>query len=172
MIVEEQPPVGLGALGYGDDVAGAAELEQHVAGVGEPRGERRGDVIRRAAEHRRAGRQPGRGGGLRRDGADTLMGGDERRKGGGGQAGQRRQLRVERVRGEADEARFERPVALDGQPPREARVDVIVGAEHMPRARENLRLVARDPAQLRRDELLRDALARLVEKRRLVDLGG
>ena len=50
MIVEEEAPIGTRDVGGDDDVAGAAELEQHVAGAGHARGERRGDVVGRAAE--------------------------------------------------------------------------------------------------------------------------
>ena len=74
-------------------------------------------------------------------------------------------------RREIDKARLERPVLLDGalagQPP----VDVVVGAEHGRDAREDIRLMPLDPAQLGRDELLVDAVAGFGEERRLVDLG-
>jgi len=50
MIVEEQPPVGARDVGCDDDVAGAAEFQKHVAGIGEARRQRRGHVVGGAAD--------------------------------------------------------------------------------------------------------------------------
>ena len=79
MVVEEKPGVGLGALGDGDHVARAAELQQHVSCVGEPGRQRRRDMVRRAAKHRGAEGQAGRCRGIGSDGADALVRGDQRR---------------------------------------------------------------------------------------------
>ena len=55
MVVEEQAGVGLCVVGRGQDVDRAAELEQNVAGADHARAERRGDMVRRAADDPRSG---------------------------------------------------------------------------------------------------------------------
>src|SRR5271155_1093175 len=73
--------------------------------------------------------------------------------------------------GEVDEARLERPVALDAAAAGEPPVDVVVRAENRADATERPRLMAFEPAQLGRDQLLIDAVAGPAEEFCLVDLG-
>ena len=59
MVVEIEARIGRGMVGRHDDVAGAAELEQHVAGACDAGGERRGDMVGGPAIDREALRQAG-----------------------------------------------------------------------------------------------------------------
>ena len=58
MVVEEEPRVGFCVVGCGQDIDRAAEFEQHVAGADDACAERRGDMVRRAADDRRSGLKP------------------------------------------------------------------------------------------------------------------
>ena len=58
MVVEEEARVGLYVVGCGQDVDRAAEFEQNVAGADNARAERRGDMVRGAADDRRSGCKP------------------------------------------------------------------------------------------------------------------
>ena len=70
-------------------------------------------------------------------GADSLMRCDERRKGRARQAALGDEIVGELVVGEIDEARLQRPVALDRQPSGQPVVYVVVGADDMGDASEN-----------------------------------
>ena len=141
------------------DVAGAAELQDHVA-VGDRAGhEGRGDEIGAAGHDRRALLQAGGRGGRSRDLADHLLRGTDRRQPIRCDPGQRDQLGIEAAGRNIDQPGLERPVLLDAARAREPPGDVVVGAEHRRDPREHLRLVALDPAQLRRHQLLIDAAA-------------
>ena len=72
---------------------------------------------------------------------------------------------------EVDEARLERPVLLERPDAGEAPVEVVVGAEHGRDAGEHLGLVALQPAQPGRDQLLVDAVAGAPDELGRVELG-
>ena len=113
MVVEEEPRVGLCVVGCGQDVDRAAEFEQHVAGADDARAERRGDMVRRAADDRRSGLKPAFRRAPIRDDAENLVRGDLARQGGARNMGERDQRVVDRVGLQVDEPGFERPVLLD-----------------------------------------------------------
>ena len=130
MVVEEEARVGLGEVGRGEDVDRAAEFQQHVAGADDARAERRGDMVRGAADDRRSGRKPGFRRAPLRHVAEDLVRGDLR-----GIAARGRWASATSASSiawvcEIDEAGLQRPVLLDRALAREPPVDVVVGAEH------------------------------------------
>ncbi len=171
MVVEEEARVGRCVAGCGQDVDRAAELEQNVAGADHAGAERRGDVVRRAADDRRSGLKSAFRRAPIRDDAENLVRGDLAWQCGAGNMGERDQRVLDRVGLEVDETGFERPVLLDCALAGEAPVDVVVGAEHGGDAGEDRGFVALDPSELGGDELLIDSIARLGEEGLLVDLG-
>ena len=126
-------------------------------------------MVGAAGDHRRAGGKPGRGGGLGGDLADHLVRASDF---GGKAAGSMwpsatrssaRDCRSARSMKPASSAQLCSTAPDAGEPP----VDVVVGAEDGARCgAKHLGLVALQPAQLGRDELLVDAVAGLGARRR------
>ncbi len=84
---------------------------------------------------------------------------------------ERQKFGIERPARESEKTGFEGPVVLERADAREPPVDVVVGAEHGGDTPEHVRLVALEPAQLGRDQLLIDAVAGALDEGGGVGLG-
>ena len=119
MIIEEQPPVGARDFGGDDYVAGAAEFQQHVAGIDEACRQRRGDVIGSAAEYRQSLGQARLARCGRRHFAERAMRDMFGGKGVAAEMRERDEIVADRMRLEIDEPCLERPVLFDAANPGE-----------------------------------------------------
>ncbi len=172
VIVQKQPRVGSGRGGREQDVAGPAELQQAVAGPADPSHERGGNVVGGTRDHGRAGGEARGRRGRRAHRADDLVGPVQLRQDVRPDMAQRHQIRRDPAIRQIDEAGFQRPVALDRAASGQAPVDVVIGAEQGRDPPEPVGLMALQPAQLRRHQLLVDAVAGAPDEGGRIDLGG
>jgi hypothetical protein len=170
MMVEIKARVGTRLPRGDEDVDGSAEFQQAVAGSDDARGQRRGDEVGGPAHHLRAGGKAGLGGGGGRHLSDHLMRQRARWHRAARQVGQRDQAVVEHAARDVDEACLQRPVLFDAPRARQPEIDVVVGPEDRRDLPEHMRLVALQPAQLGRDQLLVDAVSSPGEEGGRVDL--